>query len=103
MAMLSFIFLICSLRTNVAFVLVFTTATIGFGMAAGSFWHLAEGSVVVGMRCLVGAGGSFFACAMAGWYLLFAIMMASVDMPFAIPVGDLSLVIKGMSEKKKAQ
>lgn len=101
MTMLSFIFLICSLRTNVAFVLVFTGATMGFGFAAGAFWNLAMGNATLGGLCLKAAGGSFFACVMFGWYLLFAIMMASVDMPFAVPVGDLSTVIKGMSEKNK--
>jgi hypothetical protein len=34
---------------------------------------------------------------MAGWYLLTAIMLAIVDYPIQIPVGDLSTVIKGRS------
>jgi hypothetical protein len=103
MAMISFIFLICSTRTNVAFFLVFTTATMGFAFASGAFWNLSLGYTGLGTLCLHAAGGSFFACVMFGWYLLFAIMMAAVDMPFAVPVGDLSTVIKGMSEKNKAK
>lgn len=75
----------------------------GFGFAAGAFWNLALGNASLGGLCLVGAGGSFFACVMFGWYLLFAIMMAAVDMPFAVPVGDLSTVIKGMSQTSKAK
>lgn len=101
--MLSFIFLICSLRTNVAFVLVFIGATMGFGFATGTFWTLAVGNAEFGGLLLKAAGGSFFACVMFGWYLLFAIMMSAVDMPFGVPVGDLSTVITGMSERNKAK
>jgi hypothetical protein len=101
MGLLSLIFLLCSLRTNAVFVLVFTGATLGFSLAAGAFWHLAQGNLAAGGKLLVGTGGCFFAASMAGWYLLLAIMLASVDMPFSIPVFDLSTVIKGMSDKKK--
>lgn len=38
---------------------------------------------------------------MAGWYLLFVILLASVDFPFNLPVGDLSTMIPGGSEKQK--
>lgn len=101
--MLSFIFLVCSIRTNAVFVLVFTAATLGFGLAAGAFWHLAEGAVEIGSQLLVGTGACFFATAMAGWYLLLAIMLAAVDMPFSVPVFDLSTVIRGGSERRKAK
>lgn len=103
MTLLSFIFTICSVRTNIAFVLVFITATMGFGFATGTYWALALGNLSLGGTLAKGAGGSFFACVMFGWYLLFAIMMAAVDMPFLVPVGDLSTVIKGMSEKETAK
>lgn len=103
MTLLSFIFTICSLRTNIVFVLVFITATMGFGFATGAFWTLALGNISFGTTLVKGAGGSFFACVMFGWYLLFAIMMAAVDMPFLVPVGDLSTVITGMSEREKAK
>lgn len=103
MTLLSFIFLICSLRTNIAFVLVFIGATLGFGLATGTFWQLAAGNASLGALLLKATGGAFFACVMFGWYLLFAIMMSAVDMPFAVPVGDLSTVITGMSERNKAR
>lgn len=40
---------------------------------------------------------------MAGWYLLTAILLASVDFPVQLPVGDLSTMIKGHSQKVGAQ
>lgn len=36
---------------------------------------------------------------MMGWYLLTAIMLGIVDFPIQIPVGDLSGIIKGRSER----
>ena len=37
----------------------------------------------------------------AGWYIFFAIMLAALDFPFGIPVGDLSTVIMGASVRIK--
>jgi uncharacterized protein len=102
MGVLSFVFLIYSLRTNIVFVLIFISATLGFLLAAGAFWTTAEG-MSVGATLLVGTGGSFFAAAMFGWYLLAVIMWATLDLQWfgQLPVGDLSTVIKGRSQTKK--
>ncbi|KAE8452458.1 hypothetical protein EG329_000360 [Mollisiaceae sp. DMI_Dod_QoI] len=103
MALLSFIYMICSLRTNLVFVLIFFCATLGFCLAAGAFWTTAMG-MSVGARLLVGTGGAFFAAAMCGWYLLSAIMFALLDLPWGLsrlPVIDLSTIIKGESQTKK--
>ncbi len=48
----------------------------------------------------VAAGAFGFMAVMAGWWIFFAQMLASVDFPFEIPVGDISHLIKPMSEKK---
>jgi succinate-acetate transporter protein len=42
MGLLCVIFLICSLRTNVAFFIIFLSLTIAFGLLAGAFWAKAE-------------------------------------------------------------
>ncbi|KAL2069815.1 hypothetical protein VTL71DRAFT_14494 [Oculimacula yallundae] len=105
MGVLSTIFLVCSLRTNVVFVVVFIGASLGFFLAAGSFWTTAQG-MTIGATLLVGAGGAFFVAAMSGWYLLAAIMFATLDLPWglgSIPVGDLSTLIKGASQKRKVK
>ncbi|RDW64933.1 hypothetical protein BP6252_10584 [Coleophoma cylindrospora] len=101
MAMLSTIFLVCSFRTNVVFVLIFTCADLGFILVTGAFWQLAQGNAAVGSKLLVGTGACFFGACVAGWYLLFVIMIATVDMPFSLPVGDLSTLIKGASDRAK--
>jgi len=102
MGVLSFIFLICSLRTNIVFVLIFIAATLGFCLAAGAFWTTAKG-MAIGAILLKGTGGAFFVAAMCGWYLLAVIMFATLDLQFLgqLPVGDLSTVIKGRSQMKE--
>ncbi|KAH9220006.1 GPR1/FUN34/yaaH family-domain-containing protein [Leptodontidium sp. 2 PMI_412] len=100
MGLLSFIYLICSLRTNLIFVFVFTGASLGFVLAAASFWTTALG-MIVGATLLKGAGGAFFVAAVMGWYLLAAIMFATLDLPWGLPVVDLSTMIKGASQKRK--
>ncbi|KAH6672954.1 GPR1/FUN34/yaaH family-domain-containing protein [Halenospora varia] len=100
MGVLSFIFLICSLRTNLMFVLIFLGATLGFLLAAASFWTTAMG-MSIGANLLVGTGAAFFFAACVGWYLLAAIMFAVLDMPFGLPVVDLSTTIKGASDRAK--
>ncbi len=77
----------------------------GFGFAAGAFWNLSQGHMVLGQRLLKATGGAFFVTAMAGWYLFCAIMFAIMDLPFLnkLPVFDLSTMIKGASERKVAK
>jgi hypothetical protein len=36
---------------------------------------------------------------MFGWYQLLGLMMAMVDFPIQLPVGDLSVYIRGASER----
>lgn len=47
------------------------------------------------------AGGAFtFVTSMAGWWIFIAIMLASLDFPLNLPVGDLSHIVKGASQRK---
>lgn len=93
--MLSFIYLIGSLRTNGIFFLIFVLATIGFGFGAGGFFQLAQGNTVIGGRCVVGLGACFFAADLLGWYLLLAAIIQIMELPIPdLPVFDLSTVIK---------
>lgn len=60
MGVLCFIYLICSLRTNVCFVVIFLSLVLAFGLLGGTFFHTAEGNLalahrlqVVGLRLFV--------------------------------------------------
>jgi len=116
MGVLCLVYLVCSLRTNVVFVVIFLTLVLAFGCLAGSYWNnaLAIAATAAGntaraaakthsaSRCQIAAGACTFVTCMAGWWIFFAIMLAALDFPFQIPVGDLSTLIKGASERKKS-
>lgn len=108
MAVLSFVFLICSLRTNIAFVVIFFTLVLGFSLLAGSYWQSANGignkdasAIALAGRLQIAGGASLFVTCLSGWWIFSAIMLAALDFPFAIPVGDLSTLIKGASARAK--
>ncbi|KAH3915584.1 hypothetical protein HBI56_148140 [Parastagonospora nodorum] len=101
MGILCFIYLICSIRTNLIFFLIFFTLVPAFGLLAGAFLHAAKGNAAIASKCQEAAGAFTFVTCMCGWYILLAIMLASVDFPFDLPLVDLSGVIKGASEKRK--
>lgn len=117
MALLSFVFLICSLRTNVVFFTIFLTLVPAFTLLAGAFWQAANAYAAseqgrtadsashaqTASRCQTAGGAFLFVTSLAGWYIFFAIMLAALDFPFQIPVGDLSSLIKGASERAKAK
>ena len=104
MGVLCFIFLLCSVRTNVYFFLIFLSLVPAFSCLAAAFWKLAEGTpeaAAVALKCQHAAGGLVFAVCILGWYLFAVQLLASVDFPINLPVGDLSKFVKGASEKKK--
>ncbi|KAI5366650.1 putative acetate transporter GPR1/FUN34/SatP family [Septoria linicola] len=117
MGVLCFIYMILSLRTNLVFFGIFITLVAAFGLLAAAFWHLAlAGEAMVGGDMAAAtsyssmattevkaAGAVTFVTDMLGWYIFFAIMLASLDFPFQLPVVDLSRFIKGASEKAKAK
>lgn len=106
MGILCFMYLICSIRTNIAFVIVFLTLLIAFSLITGAYWLLAQdytGNAAQAAKLLEGAGAASFVCTAASWWILFTLMFASVDMPFSLPLGDLSTRIPGASDRKQAQ
>lgn len=116
MGVLCLIYLICSLRTNVAFVVIFLTLVLAFSLLAATYWHTARALALatsnpaksasllaLANRTQIAAGACVFVTSLAGWWIFFAIMLAALDFPFQIPVGDLSTMIKGYSERQKAK
>ncbi|KAF7507442.1 hypothetical protein GJ744_010501 [Endocarpon pusillum] len=97
-----FIYLICSLRTNIIFFMIFLLLVPTFCCLAGSFWQAAQGNSATALTLQHAGGGLAFAACLFGWYLFLALLLASVDFPLGLPVGDLSRFIKGASEKQKA-
>lgn len=107
MAVLCFIFFICSIRSNVCMVVVFFCLTISYSLMAAVNWELAEAlggnpsKVKTVHNLQIMAGGFLFTASMIGWYVLLALMMVCIDYPIQVPVGDLSKIVKGRSERQK--
>ncbi|KAK5173864.1 uncharacterized protein LTR77_002545 [Saxophila tyrrhenica] len=102
LALLSFLFMICSLRTNAIFVVLFICATAGFALAAGGLFYTATGATATGTNLTIACGAAFFAADMLGWYLLFAIMIAVIELSVPdLPLFDLSSVIKARPRTKQ--
>jgi uncharacterized protein len=104
MGLLCFFFLICSLRTNIVFFAIFLCLVPAFTCMAATFWKIAEGTpsaLQTALKTQHAAGGLTFTVSLLGWYLFFVQLLASVDFPLNLPVGDLSRFIKGASERAK--
>lgn len=98
--MLSLVYLICSLRTNIVFVIIFACLFAGFLLLTATFWLTADANSEAAGKTLFLAGAVTFGADMAGWYLLLSLLLTSVDFPIVLPLGDLSGWIKGLSQKK---
>jgi succinate-acetate transporter protein len=96
------VFLVCSFRTNVVLVILFTAYSIAFPLLAAADWCRANNLGAVS-KLETGAGACCFVVSLCGWYALVACLFKSVDFPFALPMGDLSAVVKGAGERKKAK
>lgn len=97
MGILSLIFMIVALRTNVVFFLIFLCLVPTFMLLAATFWQTFDAPSVAS-QCQKAAGALAFIVSMLGWYIFASIMLALVDFPLQLPIGDLSQVIKGGSQ-----
>jgi len=97
-ALLTFIFLICSLRTNIANVLLFLFLDITFCLLTGVYFNLASGNPQMATSLLRASGTVAMLSCNAGWYILVALLLESLDFPVKLPMGDLSKFITSASE-----
>jgi succinate-acetate transporter protein len=83
-----FTFLIASLPTNIAYILVFLFVDLGFLTVAASYFALADGHAV-SSTALKKSGGVFcFLAGLVGWYIVFHLLLQ--DSLLNIPLGDTS-------------
>ncbi|KAF5334868.1 hypothetical protein D9758_014279 [Tetrapyrgos nigripes] len=88
------IFCVGALRTNLVFVGIFFTLIFTFAFLAAGYGFVANGNLSYANTMLKAAGAWAFANVAIAWYLFSALILASVDMPFSLPVGDLSGFLK---------
>ena len=118
MTVLTFFYVLASLRTNITLVITFFFIDMAFFMLMSSYWTAAEGRAsdaqglqVVSTKLrhshialltswLTQAAGAFvFTFCMSGWYLWFSLILSTLDFPFELPLGDLSKRIPSMTER----
>lgn len=85
MGVLCFIYLIVSLRTNICFVIIFFTLVMTFAFLAGAFWQVKNGDMALAHNLQLAGGAFGFLTCVSGWWILAAILLASVDFPIALP------------------
>lgn len=98
MAILSFIYLIVSFRTNLVFVFIFLTLCPMYCCLAAGDWQAAQGNAEAALTLQHAGGALAFMSCLLGWYDFLVLLLLAVDFPLNLPVGDLSRVIKGASE-----
>lgn len=94
MGLLSMVFLVSSVATNVCYFVIFLAYSIAFPLLAGADWNTAMGNTAIAHRCTVGAGAACFVVAIMGWVAFASFTLESVNSPVKIPVGDLSFLGK---------
>ncbi|KAK0747204.1 GPR1/FUN34/yaaH family-domain-containing protein [Schizothecium vesticola] len=92
---LSFVFFICSLRTNICLVILFLAYTIAFPLLAAAEWTHAQGQMALSKRLMVGGGAACFVVSLCSWWAMIGGLLESVNFPISLPMGDLSGVIRG--------
>ncbi|KAJ7481915.1 GPR1/FUN34/yaaH family-domain-containing protein [Mycena latifolia] len=94
------LYFIASLRTNVVFSYLFATIACAFSFLAAGYRQAGLGNPTRALIFLKTAGAFGFANIVGGWYLAAALLFEAVEMPFKLPVGDLSRVLK---KRRKAE
>ena len=49
-ALMSFVFMIAAIRTNIVFFLIFVFLVVDLSLLAGAFWHMGQGNLDYGMK-----------------------------------------------------
>ncbi|KAE8352033.1 GPR1/FUN34/yaaH family-domain-containing protein [Aspergillus coremiiformis] len=99
LTLITFVYTICSIRTNICIFTALFLLVITFALFAATYFQLALGEAALALRLQYTAGAFSLALVIPVWHIFIAQMLEAVDFPIAIPVGDLSSVILGRSQK----
>ncbi|CAI7572250.1 unnamed protein product [Penicillium pancosmium] len=103
LAVISFVYLICSIRTNVCFFVALLSIVSGFSLLAGVFFQIALGHMAEAAKLQKVAGAFILVLCVPAWYLFTAQLFEAVEFPIALPVGDLSTVVRGRRQKGESE
>lgn len=96
---LSFLFMIGSVRTHMVNVYIFFTLGMYYAFISAGFGAFGDGNSRLGTRLLKAGGAFAFADVVGGWYLALALICESVDMPFRLPLGNLSNFLRRRDDR----
>ncbi|KAJ5145469.1 uncharacterized protein N7515_000033 [Penicillium bovifimosum] len=99
LSLLTFVYMICSLRTNICLFSALLLLTITFALFAGTFFQTALGNLALAARLQKAAGAFNLALCFPIWHIFIAQVLDAVDFPISLPVGNLSTVILGKRQK----
>ncbi|KAK6822681.1 hypothetical protein PG990_015126 [Apiospora arundinis] len=99
MGFLCFLYMIAALRTNAAFVVLFLWLLMTFVCLAGTFFQTYNGAAELAGRLQIAGGAFAFLACIVGWWILFSLLLASVDFPVQIPLGDLTSIVPGYKKR----
>ena len=94
------VYTVAALRTNICLVLILFVFDIAFPLLTCAYYFGAHGQAAKALNCQKAGGAFAFIGGLVGWYLFISLVLEGVDFPISLPVGDLSHIIKGRSEKK---
>lgn len=97
MGLLSMVFMVSAVATNVCYFVIFLAYSVAFPLLAGAEWQHALGNNALANKLTVGSGAACFVVAAMGWVAFASFTLESVNSPIRIPVGDLSFLGKKMT------
>ncbi|KAJ5203382.1 plasma membrane ammonium transporter [Penicillium cf. viridicatum] len=101
LAVVTLVYLICSLRTNVCLFLALFFLVVAYCLYGAVHFYLAIGEGAFASKMEMAAGACNFVLCIPIWYIFVAQMLESIDFPLVLPVGDLSEVIQGRAQKAR--
>ncbi|KAJ5610851.1 hypothetical protein N7510_007570 [Penicillium lagena] len=101
LSVVTFVYLICSIRTNAALFIALFLLVIAFALYAGMYFQIALGNAAQAATLQQYAGGFNFALCLPIWHIFVAQILEAVDFPISLPVGDLSTIVLGKTQKAK--
>ncbi|KAE8380208.1 GPR1/FUN34/yaaH family-domain-containing protein [Aspergillus bertholletiae] len=99
LTLITMVYTICSIRTNICLFSALFLLIITFSLFSAVHFQVAAGEIALAERLQMAAGAFNLALCVPVWHIFLAQMLESVDFPYTVPVGDLSTIIRGRSQK----
>lgn len=98
-AVLNIFFLVASVAFNIVYICIFLTIELCFTLEASSYFTLADGNANLSVALMKAAGVFGFLAGLLGFYATAHYLCQDV-LPFDIPMGDTSRVVKRGTKAK---